>query len=267
MKSSCVRQLVVAVTIGLSAATGSELRAADIPPPVKAPLVAAPQSPWTFEFSPYLWAAGINGDVALGPAVPPVGVDVGFDSILKHLRMAFMGVLEVRYDKWGLIADLSYLSVKVDARGPAGFVDAELKNKTFFATIAGAYRFVDQQTFWIDAIAGGRAWWLNNTLKMTGPGPIALSITRDQSWFDPIVGLRARAYVTPQFYLQAYADAGGFGVGAKSDWQIAGLVGYEYSRNVTFFGGYRHLAVDYDRDGYVFDVALSGPVFGATFRF
>jgi hypothetical protein len=259
--------MLIAVFVALSAAAGSQARAADIPPTVKAPVLAAPHSAWTFEFSPYLWAAGINGDVALGPAVPPVGIDVGFDTILKHLRMTFMAVFEARYEKWGLIADLSYLYVKADARGPAGFVEAELKDKTFFATIAGAYRFVDQQTFWIDAIAGGRAWWLSDTLKITGPGPIAISITRDQSWFDPIVGLRARAYVTPQFYLQAYGDVGGFGVGAKSDWQVAGLVGYEYSRSVTFFGGYRHLAVNYDNDGYVFDVALSGPVFGATFKF
>ena len=42
--------------------------------------------------------------------------------------------------------------------------------------------------------------------------------------------------------------------GAKSDWKIAGFVGYEYSRTVTFFGGYRYLAVNYDRDGYEFDV-------------
>jgi hypothetical protein len=41
----------------------------------------------------------------------------------------------------------------------------------------------------------------------------------------------------------------------------------DYSKTVTFFGGYRYLAVNYDRSGYVFDVALSGPVLGATFRF
>jgi hypothetical protein len=267
VKSSCLRQTAVAVSLGLSIAAASPTRAADIPAPAKAPVLPAPHSAWTFEFSPYLWAAGISGDVALGPAVPPVGIDVGFDTIFNHLRMAFMGVFEVRYEKWGLIADLAYLYVKADARGPAGFVNAELRDKTFFTTSAGAYRFVDQPTFWIDAIAGGRAWWLSDKITITAPGPVTLSITRDQSWFDPIVGLRARAYVTPQFYVQAYGDVGGFSVGAKSDWQIAGLVGYEYSRAVTFFGGYRYLAVDYDRNGYVFDVALSGPVFGATFKF
>jgi hypothetical protein len=241
--------------------------AADMQAPVKAPPVPAPLSAWSFEFSPYLWAAGIKGDVALGPMAPLVGVDVGFDTILKHLHMTFMGVFEARYEQWGLIADISYLSERVPATGPLGFVNAKLEDKTFFGTFAAAYRIVDQRTFWIDAVAGGRAWWRSDTLNITAPGPVGLSISRDKSWFDPIIGVRARTYATPQLFFQAYADVGGFGVGAKSDWQLAGLIGYDYNKTVTFFGGYRYLAVNYDRGGYVFDVALSGPVLGATFRF
>jgi hypothetical protein len=209
----------------------------------------------------------VKGDVDVGPRAPPVNVDVGFGDILRHLQMAFMGVFEARYDKWGFLADVSYLAAKVSASGPLGFVDAKLTDKTTFATFAVAYRFVDQRNLWVDAVAGGRAWWLSDRLDITAPGPRSVSVTRDQNWFDPVIGLRARAYVNPKTFLQLYADGGGFGVGAKSDWQIAGLLGYDYSRSLTFFGGYRYMAVNYNRNNYLFDVNLSGPIAGMTFKF
>ena len=68
MKSSCLRAAAVAVSLGLSIAAASQARAADVAAPVKAPVLPAPHSAWTFELTPYLWAAGINGDVAVGPA-------------------------------------------------------------------------------------------------------------------------------------------------------------------------------------------------------
>ena len=243
--------------------------AADLGPmPTKASVVAPmPASGWTFEFTPYLWATGLQGDIDVGPTAPLVSVDAGFDDIIKHTKFAFMGRFEARYDKWGLISDIAYLSVKVSGAGPLGFVDGALKSKTLFGTFVGSYRLVEQQSFWLDGLAGARAWWLSNTLDITAPGPTALSATRDQNWIDPIVGLRARAYVRPDLYLEFYGDACGLGVGAKSDWQVAGLLGYQYSRSVSLFGGYRYLAVNYSRDNFLFDVNMSGPVFGATFRF
>jgi hypothetical protein len=243
--------------------------AADLPPmPTKASVVVPVQpSGWSFEFTPYLWAAGLKGTVDVGPVAPAANVDVGFVDILKHMKMAFMGTFETRYDKWGLIADLAYLSVKASATGPLGFTDATLKAKTFFGTFAGAYRFVDQPTFWIDGLAGARVWRLSDTLDITAPGPIALSATRSATWVDPIIGVRARVYMTPEIYAELYGDAGGFGIGAKSDWQVAGLLGYRYSKSMSFFAGYRHLAVAYNRDNFVFDVDMSGPMFGASFKF
>jgi hypothetical protein len=240
---------------------------ADLPTKAVAyPAPPQPQNGWTFEFSPYLWAAGLKGNVDLGPLAPPVRVDVGFDQVLEHLHMTFMGTFEARYGKLGLIADTAYLSEKVSATGPLGFVNGNLDDKTFFGTFAAAYRIFDQPKSWVDVVAGARVWWRSDTLDITAPGPASLSVSRDQSWVDPIVGIRARAYVTPEFYLQFYGDIGGFGVAAKSDWQVAGLIGYQYNPSATFFAGYRYLSVDYNRNNYLFDLNLSGPIFGVTFK-
>jgi hypothetical protein len=245
-----------------------QVSAADtsVPMPVKTALNEAPPSEWSFHFTPYLWAAALKGDVALGPLAPPVHIDAGFIDILNHLRMTFMGTFEVRIDKIGFISDLSYLAVKVSGTGPLGFVNGELNDKTFFGTFAGAYRLIDQGTAWVDAIGGARTWWREDVLDITGPGG-AISASRSRAWVDPIVGLRVQSYLNSKFYVQVYGDIGGFGVAAKSDWQAVGLLGYQYDASKSFFAGYRYLAVDYRADGYIFDVKLSGPVFGASFKF
>ena len=256
--------------LALTVATASmPAEAADIPAPMPTKAVAAPPpvSGWTFQFTPYLWAAGLKGDVAMGPLAPPVAVDLSFGDIFDHLKMAFMGSFEARHGRVGFISDIAYLRLEASATGPLGFVNAELEDRTLFATFLGTYRLVDQGTAWVDITGGGRLWWIDAQLDITAPGPTALSFTREKSWIDPVVGLRARAHLTPQVFVQFDGDVGGFGVASKSTWQIAGILGYQYSPTTSFFAGYRHLEVDYNRNGFVWDVQLSGPVFGASFRF
>jgi hypothetical protein len=259
-----VLRLLVAV-LGSTLLLPSFTAAAADMPPVPAQ-VAPPPGAWTFELTPYLWAAGMNGTVGLGPAAPPVGVDVGFGDVLNHLKMGFMGTFEARYDnKIGLIGDIAYLSLKVEATGPAGFTNGELTDKTFFGTFAAAYRVFRSGAFWVDVVGGARVWSRSSALTITAPGPVGVSANASKTWADAVVGLRAQTDLTRDVFLQLYADAGAGG--AQSDWQVAGILGYRYSTSTTLFAGYRYLSVDYSRSGYVFDVNLSGPMIGATFKF
>jgi opacity protein-like surface antigen len=46
-----------------------------------------------------------------------------------------------------------------------------------------------------------------------------------------------------------------------------GVLQYEVAESITLEAGYRYLAVDYDDGGFLFDVAMHGPIIGASFRF
>lgn len=246
----------------------ASVEAADLPLASATGLpVSSPASGTTLIFTPYLWAAGLKGTVALGPLTPPVNVDQSFTDILGHMKMGFMGTFELRNQKIGLLADINYLHVAVSASGPSGFTDGHLNEKTFFGTFAGTYRFAEQAHGWIDVTAGTRIWWRETDLSITAPGPVGLDVQKEKSWIDPVIGLRARTYLMPQYFAQISGDYGGFSVGAKSDWQIEGIVGYEFSTTKSMFIGYRHLEVDYDKNGYRFDVKLSGPIIGGSFKF
>lgn len=230
------------------------------------PRATAPSSGWSFQLTPYLWASALKGDVALGPLAPPTSINASFMDIVDHLDMAFAGQFEWRNGKYGILADLSYLAASVSASGPAGFVNGNLKDKTFFGTIVGSYRAVEQGNASVELLAGGRVWWRHDELTITGLGG-AQTASREKSWVDPIIGLRARAQISPTVFMQFYGDVGGFGVASDMTYQLEGIVGYLYSPTKTFFAGYRYLSVDYERGGYIFDVRMSGPIVGATFKF
>ena len=88
-----------------------------------------------------------------------------------------------------------------------------------------------------------------------------------KTWVDPLIGLAGSVGLGSGFGLHAEADVGGFGVGADIDWQVQGTLQYTYNDWVTLEAGYRYLAVDYDDDGFVWDVSMQGPIIGVKFRF
>jgi opacity protein-like surface antigen len=48
---------------------------------------------------------------------------------------------------------------------------------------------------------------------------------------------------------------------------VLGTLQYQVADSITLDAGYRYLAVDYKNGGFKFDMALSGPIIGASIRF
>jgi hypothetical protein len=77
-------------------------------------------------------------------------------------------------------------------------------------------------------------------------------------WFDPYIGLRGRYNFSPRVYFTGRADIGGFSIGADLSWQTSAGIGYQLSERKFLELSYRALGVDYDRDGFVYDVITHG---------
>ena len=82
-----------------------------------------------------------------------------------------------------------------------------------------------------------------------------------------MIGLRAILDLGDGFSVLALADIGGFGVGSDQTWEALATLNYQVRDWLSLRAGYRHLEVDYDHQGFVFDVEMSGPILGAGFRF
>jgi hypothetical protein len=231
----------------------------------------APSSPWSFSLSPYLWLAGMSGNVGVNSNLPAIDVDMSFGDIFKSidwLPPPVMVVGEVRYDRFSAFTDFIYLGLDSSdevTRGPVtAAVDVEFNSIIW--TFGGAYRVIDSDRGHLGLLAGGRLWNVDAEGSLAGPLAVRQR-SGSKTWVDPIVGINGRLELGAGFAVQAEADVGGFGIASDIEWQVMGTLQYAVAESVTLAAGYRYLAVDFDDGSFLYDVALHGPIIGGTFRF
>jgi hypothetical protein len=89
----------------------------------------------------------------------------------------------------------------------------------------------------------------------------------DQYWFDPIIGLRGQVNFTRWLYLAAQGDVGGFGAGSQIAWNVQAAFGINFSRNVFAELGYRYMYVDYENNGFLYNMNSYGLYSSVGFKF
>ena len=220
---------------------------------------------WTFSLTPYFWAAGIDGKVATLPGAPTADVDASFSDIIDQTNVGAMLSASASRGRFGLLADLTYLDLSDDSGTPGPLFDeVKFESQTLFATIAAFYQAVETVRLGLQAVAGTRLWYVDTELKLRGDLAANQSFSEDKVWADPIVGVRWQGHLGRKFYLEGAADVGGFGVASDITWELLGTLAYRFNDGITMRAGYRHLKVDYEDDGFVWDVELSGPIVGVT---
>ncbi len=230
-------------------------------PKADAPRVTAPSA---FQITPYVWAAGLGGDLAVGSRT--VTIDKSFSDLLSDLDGAFFVSAFGRQGRLVFLGDLSWSS---SSRAgilppPAPPLPAEGRLRQISATAAAGYRVADSPAATLDVLGGLRHW----RLKATAEAPaLGFSATRRASFTDPIIGARLNARLAPDWSALVYADVGGFGVGSEFTGQIVATVNYAATDQFFLSAGYRHLHVDYRGSGLRADMRMSGPLLGASWRF
>jgi hypothetical protein len=221
---------------------------------------------WRFQFAPYLWVAGISGNVGVGSA--SVNVDAGITDSNVELSFGFMATFAARKNRLIILTDLQYSNLGSEHATPGPlFSTARADFKTFVLDPEVGYRLVDnpEKNASIDVLGGVRYWHLRTDITLN-PGLLsAVTASRSRGWVDAIAGLRANTDITKRIFLTGKTDLGGGG--SKFTYQLFGGVGLHMGKHFSLIGGYRHLSVDYNKDGFLFDTALAGPVFGLAIRF
>lgn len=219
------------------------------------------ESDWVFTAAPYAWLAGMNGSVASFGA-PETDIDFSFSDVLKNLDVGLMGAGEARNGRFLIASDVMWAKLSGDRDLPLGG-NVELTAETLTVTGLGGYSLVYGDGGNLDVVAGARLWSVSNTLDFSTIGSFDDSAT----WVDPVVGLKGRANISPNFFVTGWALTGGYGVSSKFMWDAMASVGYEFNDTFSMTAGYRGLGVDYRNDGFVYDVVQSGPILGFVFKF
>ena len=220
---------------------------------------------WHLQFSPYLWAVGVSGRAGIGTLTTQVDSGVGDSNV--HINFAFMGTFEARRNKFAVVTDLLYANLGTEHPTPGPlFSNATADFKAFMLDPEVAYRVAensDKGTF-IDVLGGIRYWHLRADLGFD-PGLLsARSATGSKAWADAVIGMRGRAAISRKVFVVGKADAGGGG--SKFTYQLFAAAGFKLSNRTSLIGGYRYLRVNYDKDNFLFDGSLTGPVVGVSFR-
>jgi hypothetical protein len=219
---------------------------------------------WQFQFVPYLWFAGIKGQVGIGDRV--ADVDADFGDIFDRLNFGFMAALEARKGKFLLLSDLLYLKVSAENATPGAlFSSVKATQKVFMFEEDAGYRLLEKNGSSLDAFAGIRFWHLHTRLLFTPGISPELEVSGSKNWVDGIAGLRGRAYVSKNVFVFGKGDAGGGG--SDLTYQLLGGAGLTFRERFSFVLAYRYLHVNYDRDNFLFDVGIKGPAIGFGIKF
>jgi len=98
-----------------------------------------------------------------------------------------------------------------------------------------------------------------NQLASTLDAKLGQTLSRDDYWFDPYVGLRARYNFDKTYYTAVRGEIGGFGVGADLMWEVETVVGINLTRSIFTEIGYRALGGNFEDNGFRFDTVMHGP--------
>ena len=156
---------------------------------------------WSFGLSGYAWLAGMKGEVATLPGLPAAGIDVSAKDTLEALDIGLMAVGEARKGRFGLYGDIMYISVSADGATPGpGFSTLDLEQTVLGLTMAGFYRLVAQDDASVDLVAGVRLWSVDTELRLGAGALPTTTLQQDESWLDPIVGVKGRVGLGPNWY-------------------------------------------------------------------
>src|SRR5438874_2815756 len=85
------------------------------------------------------------------------------------------------------------------------------------------------------------------------------SISQNDSWFDPYVGLRTRYNFNKTYYTAVRGEIGGFGVGADLMWEVEAAFGINLTHSIFTEIGYRALGDNFEENNFRFDTVMHGP--------
>jgi opacity protein-like surface antigen len=259
-----VRRLVAACAAAIGLVSGGAL--AQTPP----------EDGWRLEVTPYFWGSSLDGTV--GVRGVEADVEAEFEDIVENLDSAFMGTIELRRNRWALLFDSIYFKLEDEGsrswQGPGGIGSAtgslEATSTMQVYQLALGYRI--SQEIPVDVIAGARYTRLDVDLDLTAttggllPGGTR-SVSGDESWWDPLIGIRLLIPFGQRWTGVLYGDYGGFDVGSDSSYQAIAGVNWQFAKHFSAKAGYRYVYQDFEDDGFKWDMAAYGPYLGLGIRF
>lgn len=266
MKKLTLSLVSILALSGLSYAGGD---IAPVEPVVETPVVE--DSQWEFRLSPYVWFAGFEGDVASIPGAAVIPIDISASDAISDTEASLMAMFEGKKNGKGFFVDFLYSDLQSEETLLED-INLALNSTTKTTIFSAAYlhEIYNQNQSVMDLFIGARYWDIDTHLAFSGGLGILAgrSISHTESWVDPLLGIKGRTMIgDTNFYAAGGAAIGGFGVGSEVFYDLNANLGYKWSDSIGTSIGYRLYDLDYEKDGFVYDVRQQGWIFGLTWAF
>jgi hypothetical protein len=219
----------------------------------------APSRAWQFTVTPYLWAAGLDGDTAASGVGSEIDTGYSFFS-LDNLDWTLGTAFEAHKGRWKLLVDALYVEFS-DEFDPPVFADTEAEVSGGFVETSAALPTVSVPG--MEVVFGMRYVTLSSNVQLS-PSLIG---DASKGWLDPLVGVRYERAFNERWSMNLRGDIGGFGVSSDLAANVAATVGMRITQATTLRFGYRVLHMDFDDDGFVFDAIVQGYTIGVSWDF
>jgi len=216
----------------------------------------------SYTITPYLWGSSIDGTVSPSGAARNLGIDADFGDMLDQTDTGYALAGDARWGRFGILADYGFLglSERETTLGTTVNYDVDME----IANLAAYYRVDNSPQMDVDLYAGGR-WWNVETDLNVRTGTQAGRRKNDNDWTDYFVGARVKYQPGERWFFKGLGD---YGSGDSDEtWQLYAAGGYEFSDAVSAEVGYRMLQVDYEDNGFLYDVTHDGLLAGVNFKF
>lgn len=224
-------------------------------------------SDWAFRLTPYLWFAGLEGELTPVEGLPSAPVDVSPSQALEDTETGVMVMFDARRGSHGLYLDFIYTDVRSDDDViPQLGITVRSTTKSTLFSAAYEYAFVEHDRGGVDGLVGARYWEVDAKLAFSGPA--GLTGSNKEDWIDPFFGVKSWSMLgSSNFYAAGGLGFGGFGIGSDFFYEFNGNVGYRWSEAIGTAIGYRYFDVDYDASGFKYDVKQQGWQVSLTWSF
>jgi hypothetical protein len=212
---------------------------------------------WDWKVTPYLWGAGIEGDIALGSISRPI--DINFGDLVDVLSGAALVHVEANRDVDGLFGDLVWMSLEPDDATANIGVPAEA---SFDTTIIEAGYVRELSSMGLEL--GVRYWDMELEI-----GPAMLpAVERSDDWTDFFIGIRQDTPLGDKWRMTSDFSIGAGG--SDFTYGINIVFAREFQSGNAFVTGIKVLGVDYSNEsvhGLAFDnsTVFTGATVGYSF--
>lgn len=227
------------------------------------PAATSSEDTWEHNITPYAWLSGLKGDIGFN-GLPAQPVDLPFEDIWDNLDIAGFLSLNGHKGNWGYFVDAQYISLEAHENGPRESADLDLEQIKLTAGVLYRIWHNEKTAFWLYGTLQYN--YIDTQLEIEGPLDTK-KFSHSESWVDPVLGFQLRHDFNEKWFCKFLGEVGGFGVSSDINWQAMALFGYNINECWSLGGGYRHQYVDYEDDGFVYDMDTSGPMLGVIYKF